>query len=116
MGSHKLGIYRVRTDDNYLASILNEFPELLVPRFHASDENPHGVEHHLTTTGQLIFARARRLHDEQLAVAKAEFKKMENWALSRDPIHRGHLPYIPHPKLVVASDHATISGASMRPP
>ena len=39
--SHKLGIHRVRTDDNDLASILNEFPELLVPRFHASNENLH---------------------------------------------------------------------------
>ena len=46
LGSHKLGIHQVRTDDNDLASILNEFPELLVPRFHASDENLHGVEYH----------------------------------------------------------------------
>ena len=43
LGSHKLGIHRVRTDDNDLASILNEFPELLVPRFHGSDENLYGV-------------------------------------------------------------------------
>ena len=31
LGSYKLGIHRVRTNDNDLASILNEFPELLVP-------------------------------------------------------------------------------------
>ena len=45
LGSHKLGIHRVRTNDNDLASILNEFPELLVPRFHASNENLHRVLH-----------------------------------------------------------------------
>ena len=116
LGSHKLRIHRVRTDDNDLASILNEFPELLVPHFHTSDENLNGVEHHLTTTGQPVFARARRLHDEQLAVAKAEFKKMRTWALSGGQIRRGHLPYISHPNLAVAGDHVAISGASMRPP
>ena len=89
LGSHKLGIHRVRTDDNDLASILDEFPELLVPRFHASDENLHRVEHHLTTTGQPVVARARRLHDEQLAVAKAEFKKMEDLGI----IQRSNLPW-----------------------
>ena len=51
--------------------------------FHASDENLHGVEHHLTTTGPPVFARARRLHDEQLAVAKAAFKKMEDLGIIR---------------------------------
>ena len=89
LGSHRLGIHRVRTYDNDLASILNEFPELLVPRFHASDENLHGVEHHLTTTGPPVFGRARRLHDEQLAVAKAEFKKMEDLGI----IRRSYLPW-----------------------
>ena len=58
LGSHKLGIHRVRTDDNDLASILNEFPELMVPHFHTSDENLHGVEHHLITTGPPVFACA----------------------------------------------------------
>ena len=83
LGSHKLGIHQVRTDDNDLVSILNEFPELLVPRFHASDENLHGIEHHLASTGLPVFARARHLHDEQLAVAKAEFKKIEDLGIIR---------------------------------
>ncbi len=83
LGSYKLGIHRVRADDNDLASIPNEHPELLVPRFHASNENLHGVEHHLTTTSPPVFVRARRLHDEQLAVAKAEFKKMEDLGIIR---------------------------------
>ena len=103
LGSHKQGIHRVWTDDNDLASILNEFPELLVPRFHDSDENLHGVEHHLTITGPPVFARACRLHDEQLAVAKAEFKKMEDWALSGGQIRHGHLPYISHLNMAVAA-------------
>ena len=81
--SHKLGIYRVRTDNNDLASILNKFPELLVPRFHASYESLHGVEHCLTITGPPVFSRARRLHDKQLAVAKVEFKMMEDLGIIR---------------------------------
>ena len=89
MRSHKLGIHRVRTDDNDLASILNEFPELLVPGFHASDENLNGVEHHLTTTGPPVFSRTRRLHYEQLAVAKAEFKKIEDLGI----IRRSNFPW-----------------------
>ena len=95
LGSHKLGIHRVRTDDNdwppFSINSLNYW-------FHASDKNQHGVEHHLTTTGPLVFARTRRLHDEQVAVAKANFKKMEDLGIIRrsnslwsSPLHTLHI-------------------------
>ena len=80
---HFSGIHEVREDDNDLAAILDEFPSLTVPRFTGRDKNLHGVEHHLPTTGPPVFARARRLHDEKLAVAKAEFKKMEDLGIIR---------------------------------
>ena len=83
------GIHAIGPDDADLASIIDEFPELLVPRFRANDENLHGVQHHLQTLGPPVFARARRLHDKQLAVARAEFKKMEDLGI----IRRSDLPW-----------------------
>ena len=37
------GIHAIGPDDADLASIIEEFPELLVPQFRANDENLHGV-------------------------------------------------------------------------
>ena len=37
----------------------------------------HGVKHHIPTTGAPVQSRARRLDQEKLAVAKAEFEKLE---------------------------------------
>ena len=61
---------------NEFSSILSEFPSLLVPRYDAR-ENKHGVEHHIITEGHPVFAKARRLDPEKLAIAKAEFAEME---------------------------------------
>ena len=77
------GLHEVRTDDTELAAIINDFPDLLQPRFTATDDNRHGVEHHLQTTGPPVFARARRLNEEQLSIAKAEFNKMEELGIVR---------------------------------
>ena len=71
------GIHELRTGDPQLASIIDEFPDLLIPRFKATDENLHGVEHHLPTHGPPVFARPRRLNAEQYTIAQEEFKKME---------------------------------------
>lgn len=83
IASDYTAIHEVRTDDTELAAILDEFPDLLVPRFQVSDENRHGVEHHLSTQGSPVFARARRLNENQLSVAKQEFKKMEDLGIIR---------------------------------
>lgn len=70
------------TTTNQFSAILAEFPNLTVPRFN-SDVNKHGVEHHIVTTGHPVFAKARRLDPEKLAVAKAEFAAMEDLGIIR---------------------------------
>ena len=67
---------------NEFSNILAEFPTLTVPRFH-SEDNKHGVEHHIVTEGHPVFAKPRRLDPEKLAVAKAEFAKMEELGIIR---------------------------------
>ena len=64
-------------------AIIDEFPELLVPRFKSTDSNQHGVEHHITTAGPPLHARARRLKQDKLEVAKAEFAEMEKLGIVR---------------------------------
>lgn len=61
-------------------AVLEEFPSLLVPSF---QENKHGVEHHITTTGAPVHARPRRLDQDKLGAAKAEFEEMERLGIIR---------------------------------
>ena len=63
---------------------------VLVPRFKPSDENKHGVEHHIVTEGPPLHARARRLDADKLAAAKAEFTKMEELGI----IRRSNSPWL----------------------
>jgi hypothetical protein len=74
------GLHQVRAG---YESILDEFPELLVPRFRPDDEVKHSSKHHITTSGPPLHARARRLHGEKLAIAKAEFTEMERLGIIR---------------------------------
>ena len=67
---------------NEFSAILADFPSLLVPRYHSS-ENKHGVEHHIITAGHPVFAKSRRLDTEKLAIAKAEFAEMERLGIIR---------------------------------
>ena len=62
------------------SKILQEFPELFVPRFD-STVNKHGVEHHIVTNGPPTHARARRLDNEKLTAVKDEFFKMEKMGI-----------------------------------
>ena len=68
---------------NAFDRIIDDFPELLVPRFKSTDTNKHGVEHHILTEGPPLHARARRLDADKLAVAKSEFAKMEQLGIIR---------------------------------
>ena len=68
--------------NNAYSELLQQFPELLTPRFD-STVNKHDVEHHIITHGPPVHARARRLHEEKLAAAKAEFFKMEQIGIIR---------------------------------
>ena len=72
----------ITTDNNEFRRLLHGYPELLTPTF--SDTAPkHGVEHHITTHGPPVHARARRLPPEKLAAAKAEFAAMEDMGIVR---------------------------------
>ena len=68
-------------DDDFLR-LLARFPDLQSPDFTTATTR-HGVEHHLTTTGPPVFARARRLDPAKLAIAKAEFEDMERLGIVR---------------------------------
>ena len=61
----------------------------MIPRFKETDDNRHGVAHHLPTQGSPEYARARRLNEEQLAMAKAEFQKMEDLGI----VQRSNSPW-----------------------
>ena len=67
---------------NKFRKILTEFPEILEPTFSAS-EVKHGVSHFIPTTGPPVHAKARRLPPDKLAIAKAEFQKMEEMGIIR---------------------------------
>ena len=56
-------------------AIIDEFPELLVPRFKSTDSNKHGVEHYITTEGPPLHAHSRCL--------KAKFAEMERMGIIR---------------------------------
>jgi len=62
--------------------LLAEFPDLTLPTFSALTTK-HGVEHHVTTEGPPVYARARRLNPSKLAVARAEFSTMERLGIVR---------------------------------
>ena len=67
---------------NWYSGLLQQFPELLTPCFQSSI-NKHGVEHHIVTHGPPTYARARRLDQEKLSAAKAEFLQMEEMGIVR---------------------------------
>ena len=73
------GLHQLR--DGFEA-ILDEFPDLLVPKFHFTSPK-HPVCHHIVTRGPPVHARARRLDAEKLAVAKSEFAEMERLGIIR---------------------------------
>ena len=62
--------------------LLAEFPGLTRPTFSATTTK-HGVEHHIETRGPPIYARARRLNPDRLAVARSEFANMERLGIIR---------------------------------
>ena len=68
---------------NIFDKVIEDFPEILVPRFKSTDENKHGVEHHIVTEGPPLHARARRLDADKLAAAKDEFAKLEELGIVR---------------------------------
>ena len=62
--------------------LLNEFPDLLKPIF-STAKVKHGVHHFIPTKDRPVFARARRLAPDRLALAKKEFSEMEKMGIIR---------------------------------
>ena len=62
--------------------LTEEFPELLKPTFNTANAK-HGVHHHIVTTGPPTFAKARRLGPDKLAIAKKDFKNLEDAGIAR---------------------------------
>ena len=104
-----LHITRIHSD-----VIIDEFPELLVPRFKSTDSNKHGVEHYITTDGPPLHACARRLKQKKLEVAKAE-PRWKGWASSDAPTLPGPHHCTSSLNQVEAEDHvATFDALTMQ--
>ncbi|KII61927.1 Transposon Ty3-G Gag-Pol polyprotein [Thelohanellus kitauei] len=63
-------------------SLLEKFPEITIPKFSGNDIE-HKVEHFIVTTGPPCRSRARRLSPDKLALAKKEFRRMEELGIIR---------------------------------
>ncbi len=72
----------ISSSGNSYARLLGEFPELTSPTFSQTTAK-HGVLHYIPTQGPPVRARARRLPPDKLAIAKGEFKKMEDMGIVR---------------------------------
>ena len=68
---------------NAFDKIVDEYPELLVPRFQSTDTNKHGVEHFIETEGPPVHAKARRLSDDKMSAARAQFADLEKQGVIR---------------------------------
>ncbi|KAK3733458.1 hypothetical protein RRG08_019726 [Elysia crispata] len=75
--SPRPGIHKVHSK---YEAILEDFPELLI---HTFRDNKHGVVHHIPTSGPPVHARARRLDNDKLSAAKAEFEELERLGIIR---------------------------------
>ena len=73
------GIHNVAHDNNFSA-LLTEFPDILTPTF-SNPTAKHGVVHYIPTEGPPIHSRARRLPPEKLAIARDEFRTMEEMGI-----------------------------------
>ena len=72
----------ISTVDNPYARILAEFPGIITPTF-SQTTTKHNVEHFIATTGPPVHSHARRLAPDKLALAKEEFRKMEELGIIR---------------------------------
>ena len=78
-----LGINFVNTLSGEFDKLLDEkYHELTIPSFKPV-EPKHGVYHRIPTSGRPVQSKVRRLAPDKLAVAKAEFEKLEQLGVCR---------------------------------
>lgn len=70
-----VGFAITRPQDKTFADLLRQFPSLTAPCDWTKPVK-HPVAHHIVTHGQPVFAKARRLSPEKLAIARQEFEHM----------------------------------------
>ena len=70
------GIHNVAHDNNFSA-IFTEFLDILTPTF----SNPTAKHHYIPTEGPLIHSRACRLPPKKLAIARDEFRTLEEMGI-----------------------------------
>ena len=75
-GAETLGLSNMLAAGDVYQRLLAKFPDITAPTFSAAVAR-HGVEHHITTTGSPVYARARRLDSAKLAIAREEFANIE---------------------------------------
>ena len=68
--------------NHYKQCLLQQYPELLRPTFHAARPS-HDVSHYITTDGPPVHCKTRRLPPDRLEIAKAEFLEMEKMGIVR---------------------------------
>ena len=76
-------IWSVCKGDTVYHSILNEFPTLTQLPVINNHPVSHDVTHRITTTGQPVHARPRRLPPERLRIARQEFDHMRQLGIIR---------------------------------
>ena len=68
---------------NEFSSLLAEFPQLIQPHNYKDQPAKHDVTHSISTKGQPVAAKARRLAPEKLRAAKKEFQHMLDLGIIR---------------------------------
>ena len=70
------GLFGLRCGASTVEGVFAQFPSVTKQNSAYDSTSPpkHGVTHTVPTTGPPVFARARRLFGEKLAVAQQEFK------------------------------------------
>ncbi|CAH8500068.1 unnamed protein product [Schistosoma mattheei] len=76
------GVRIMKPANNVFNDILTEY-ECITKIDYQKECDPHHVQHHITTTGPPISARARRLPPSKLQVAKREFEHMMQLGIIR---------------------------------
>ena len=80
-GGPSTGLASVGAEDSTYMQLLRSFPALLSTSF--SGPAQHEVVHHIPTVGHPVFAKPRRLPNDKLAIARAEFDRMEEMGIVR---------------------------------
>ena len=105
------GIHNVAHDNNFSA-LLTEFPDILTPTF-SNPTAKHGVVHYIPTEGPPIHSRARRLPPEKLAIARDEFRTMEEMGIIQRSTSQWASPLHMGPNSQAVGGHVVTTDASI---